>query len=284
MASLRPWISLIRFEEYGPFFLLSAISGALLARGSLSLELLDLLLFVAVVSVSAFVLNDVTDAPFDAARSKVRNPVATRRISKRSASSLFLLLAASSALLAVQLGATEFALAILLFFLCWGYSLGPRFKAHPGTDLVVHASVPATFVLMGYALYSGISVGALLLAGAVACFSAVSGLLQEVRDIQVDAFNRRTTAKALGVTASSSLVMSLGVGGVVLYSCLALAGYLPLPMLVFVPLGVLLIWPLVRMRAGEIGADSVIAQVRSRGLLLVVLLLLAYLLLEFVLR
>lgn len=281
MASLRAWVSLVRFEEYGPFFLLSAITGALLAGGSLSLELLDLLLFVGVVSVSAFVLNDVTDAPYDARRSRVRNPVATRQISRRSASSLFLLLAVLSVLLALPLGPAELALALLLFFLCWGYSIGPQFKAHPLTDVVVHGSWPATYVLMGYALYAKISAGALLLAAAIACFSALSGTLQEIRDFQVDALSRRTTAAVLGPRASSSLATGLAVGGIVLYCCLVFAGYLPLPMLVFVPVGVLLVRPLVRMRAGEIGADSAIAQVRSRGLLLVVALLLAYLLLMF---
>jgi 4-hydroxybenzoate polyprenyltransferase len=277
------WLALVRFEEYGPLFLLCGVAGAIYAGAALSWELTGVLAFIGLFSASAFVLNDIVDWRDDSLSTDPRNPISRGKVKMSSAAGLFVLLGAGS------LGALYFAApwamatSLLVYGLYWGYSWGPRFKSMPFVDVVVHGSVPALFVLMGYSVGGTPSAGAWLLAGVVFSLAAMSGLLQEVRDIDKDAIRGGTTATRVG--APNALLLSEGLLGLgtVLFAAAALGGFFPLPMVLIAPAGFLLLGPIRKARAGDLAASDAIKQVRTIGSFLSLLVLLLYSLLHLLL-
>ncbi len=268
MSQARPWLALFRFHEYGPLFLLCGLAGALYAGAGEPLSLAGLLCFIALFSSSAFVLNDVADREEDAGFAGSRNPIARGEIGKAAGVALFALLAAGSFVALRFVSPPALYAAPLVYGLYWGYSWGPGFKARPWVDVAVHGAVPALFVFMGSALYAPPDLGALLLAGVVFCMAAMSGVLQGVRDMGKDAAHRRTTALALGKGRSVDLSLALLSSGVALYLAAVASGSLPLVMAALVPCSLLLVSPLLRLRAGTVGAGEAISTVRLRGVLL----------------
>jgi 4-hydroxybenzoate polyprenyltransferase len=265
LAGVSPWVRLVRFEEYGPLFILCGVAGAAYAGGGLSDGLAGLTAFIATFSASAFVLNDIADWRDDAATPGTRNPLATGELKVSAGVALFALLAAGSAASLYFVSPRSLYMAPFVYGLYWGYSSGPGFKARPGVDVVAHGAVPAIFVLMGYALYAPLSAGAALLSGTVFCFAAMSGVLQEVRDLAKDSLSRRTTAMALGGPSSVGLALALMLCGVSLYALASAEGYLPLRMLLLVPSAALLVRPLLELRGGRAQAEDAIRAVRGRG-------------------
>ena len=98
--------------------------------------------------------------------------------------------------------------------------------------------------------------------------AAMSGLLQEVRDIGRDAASRRTTALALGKERSADLALSALLAGASLYCAAALSGAIPPAMLALAPFTLMLAWPVLQLRKGKVDADAAIRSVRGRGLAL----------------
>ena len=276
LGPLRPWVSLVRFEEYGPLFLLCGLAGALYGGLASAAALLGLLAFIGFFSASAFVLNDVTDWREDLAAPGARNPISTGALSLRAGVAAFCVLAAASAVSLAFVGTRALAAALLAYALYWGYSVGPKWKSRPVADVVVHGSVPALFVIMGYSLSSRPSAGALALSGAVFCFAAMSGLLQEVRDLDKDASTRKTTASLLGKGASSDAALALLAGGLLLFAGASLSGAIPLPMAALLPAAYAVAAPLLAMRRGKSDAARAIAAIRTRGIALAVLALAVY--------
>lgn len=268
MSAVRPWVSLLRFEEYGPPFLLCGVAGALFAGLGSPVPLVGLLCFIGTFSASAFVLNDIADWKDDSSGPSPRNPIARGALSRSSAAALFLVLAAVSLGSLALVGPPALYAAPFVYALYWGYSWGPQFKARAGVDVVVHGAVPGLFVFMGGALSGSLTAGTALLSGVVFCMAAMSGVLQGVRDMGKDAGSRRTTALALGQGRSADLALLLVGSGVALYVAAVAGGYLPPGMAVLLPGAWFLISPLLRLRAGDEGAGEVIRMMRFRGLLL----------------
>ena len=278
MSPARPWVALLRFHEYGPLFLLCGVAGALYAGVGSPGSLAALLCFISCFSASAFVLNDVTDWKEDSEDDDARNPIARGEVGRASGVVLFAILAACS-LAALRFVSPLAALAApLAYGLYWGYSWGPAFKARPGVDVVVHGAVPALFVFMGYVLYAPPSAGAALLSGVVFCVAAMSGVLQEVRDLGKDASHRRTTALVLGEARSIDLSVALLGAGVAIYAAAVATGALPLAMAALVPGTGLLFVPLLRLRSGAGGAGGTIRSLRLRGAALALAALVLYVL------
>jgi 4-hydroxybenzoate polyprenyltransferase len=278
LSQARPWVALLRFHEYGPLFLLCGVAGALYAGVSSPSGLAALLCFIALFSSSAFVLNDVADSEEDSVAGTSRNPIANGEIGRAAGVAAFALLAAGSLAALYFVSPPALYAAPLVYGLYWGYSWGPAFKARPGVDVAVHGAVPALFVFMGYALYARPSAGAALLSGAVFCAAAMSGVLQEVRDLGKDAPHRRTTALALGEARSVDLSVALLGAGVALYAAAVATGTLPLAMAALVPGTGLLFAPLLRLRSGAGGAGGTIRALRLRGAALALVALVIYVL------
>ena len=268
MGSLTPVARVIRFEEYGPLFILCGAAGALYAGLGSGYGFVGLLAFVALFSASAFVLNDIADREEDASTPGSRNPLATGQLPLSRGVALFALLAAGSAASLLFVSSGDVYIALLVYGLYWGYSWGPGFRARPGVDVIVHGAVPALFVVMGASLTGTPAAGGFVLAGVVFCLAAMSGVLQEVRDLDRDAPSRRTTALLLGKERSADLALLMMGSGVAIYAAAVVAGGLPAAMLAIVPFSWFLAAPVLSLRRGEETADAAIRAIRARGLAL----------------
>lgn len=280
MERVRPWLDLIRFHEYGPFAILSCIVGALLATPSIDARAIHLSLFAVASSMSAFVANDLADVEEDRLKGKMRNPIASGRLRATSAYLAFALLAASSVFLLISLSGELVPLGLLVLALCWGYSWGPRLKDKPIVATLVHGAVPALFAVMGYALYSPVSASPVLLSLILLALSAMSDILQGIRDLEADSSLRRTTVAILGVRRSVDAAIALMVAAAAAYALMVALGFLPWPLIAFVPLAYVLIDPLLKLRSGGRTASQTIEALRLRGLALAAALIAAYLILE----
>lgn len=276
MSAVRPLVAILRFEEYGPLFLLCGVAGAMLAGVVSMVSLLGLLCFIGSFSASAFVLNDITDWRQDATEPGHRNPISQGALRRSSAVAIFFVLAALSLASLALVGLPALYAAPLVYGLYWGYSWGPQFKARAGLDIAVHGAVPALYVFMGSALGVIPPLGAVLLAGVVFCFAAMSGVLQEVRDIEKDSGFRKTTASVLGTARSLDLSAALLFGGAAIFSAAALLGPIPLPMLALAPLSCALYSPLRAWKSGKVDGTAAISSIRARGLVLTIAVLAAY--------
>lgn len=277
LGALAPFVRLVRFEEYGPLFILCGAAGALYAGLGPAYGLAGLFAFIALFSASAFVLNDIADREVDASTSGSRNPLATGQLPLSRGVALFALLAAGSAASLLFVPSGDAYIALLVYALYWGYSWGPGFRARPGVDVAVHGAVPALFVLMGASLAGAPTDGGFVLAGVVFCLAAMSGVLQEVRDIGRDASSRRTTALVLGERRSVDLALLMMGAGVALYAVAVISGGLPPVMMAPVPLSWFLAAPILSLRKGEETADGAIRTIRARGSALAASALLLYL-------
>ncbi|MDE1858859.1 MAG: UbiA prenyltransferase family protein, partial [Thaumarchaeota archaeon] len=213
----------------------------------------------------------------DASTLGSRNPLASGQLPLSLGVAVFAVLAAGSAASLLLVSARDVYIALLVYGLYWGYSWGPGFRARPGVDVAVHGAVPALFVLMGASLAGVPTEGGVVLAGIVFSLAAMSGVLQEVRDLDRDAPSRRTTALILGKEMSVDLALLMMGAGVALYAVAAIAGGLPPAMLALVPFSWFLVAPILSLRKGEETADAVIRAIRARGLVLAVGALLLYL-------
>ncbi len=277
MSSLRAWYDLIRFHEYGPFFILCGVVGALLAAVRPDLKLLALIVFIVVFSASGFVVNDLVDVDEDRAKQHVRNPVASGRLSWRSASVAFATLSLTSVASLALLTRSAVPAGIIAVTLLWGYSLGPRFKDFPFAGALVQAAVPALYVVMGYLLYRPLSFPILLVAGISFLLATMTGVIQDLRDMSADRNFRRTSVLVLGPTRAVDLSIALMVGAFAMYILLIVEGFLGPPFALFAPLVYFLFEPLVKLRSQSIGADQAISKLRARGVALSILLVAAYL-------
>jgi 4-hydroxybenzoate polyprenyltransferase len=277
---VNDWLSLLRFGEYGPLFILCGLAGAVFAGGPLGAPTLALLLFIGTFSASAFVENDIADADEDSLIETSRNPIAGGRITKRGASYLFLCLLSISLVSLIALKPTDAVVAFFCYGLYYAYSLGPKFKSMPVVDLLVHGSVPALFVLMGYVLFLPLSVGAVLLSLVVFSFAAMSGTLQELRDVRPDEEFRRTTVTSLGERRGASLSLALAFLGIVLFLVFVVTVQLPAYFLAFALSGYFVVRPLLLMREGTLKPREAIAKIRTAGLLLSLLIMLVYLVVQ----
>jgi 4-hydroxybenzoate polyprenyltransferase len=62
IARWNAFVRIVRFHEYGPCYLFSALACGLVAKFPVDSRLLPVLLFVAVSSIFGFVINDIADA------------------------------------------------------------------------------------------------------------------------------------------------------------------------------------------------------------------------------
>jgi 4-hydroxybenzoate polyprenyltransferase len=275
MPTVGPWLNLLRFDEYGPFFLLCVLAGSMVG-GQLGGGVILLMLFVAAFSASAFVENDVVDVEEDLRKSESRNPIAAGLISRGSGIAVFTVLAGLSVATLLLLNPQAILMGLLAFGLYWGYSWGLNLKAIPAVDVAVHGAVPALFVVMGAAVAGQVSYFSVLVALIVFVCAAMSGLLQQVRDLGADRTSRRTTAMVLGMSGSVRVCMGLAIAAIIMFASLPLAGLLPIRYLLFAPAGYFLVKPLNDLRLSESSAREAIARIRNSGLALSVLLLAAY--------
>ena len=275
-GDLRAWIDLLRFHEYGPLFLFSALAGAFLATKNVDFCLVPLLLFITFSSMSAFVLNDLMDAEEDRARGVWRNPIASGRLERGTVSLAFSILALLSLVFLLFLSFKVAVTGLLVLLLSWSYSWGPRFRDRPCLDLIVHGAGPALYVLMGYMLYKPVDFPSLLLAGITFSLSCISCILQQMRDMEVSS---KKTTSLIGVRRSVDLAIAFMLMSILLYVAIVFIGALPSLFVIFILAGAILLKPLFALRKGLVKPEQAIEDLRRYGSLLALVMLLAYLLL-----
>jgi 4-hydroxybenzoate polyprenyltransferase len=234
---------LIRFEAYGILFLLAGIFGALITLLPLDRELFVLLVFIAASSAFGFVINDISDMALDARAGNPRNPLADGSLTLKTAqpvSAVFLVLSvACMALLPAHLLLIE--LAVLFVFVT--YSFFVKAKNIAGLDLVYHALFPALYGLLGYVLYHPLDLTGFVFFVLLGIFGAVGEVCNEIRDLKKDRSERKNTVVLIGERRGFYLLMAL------MGTAFAIIGIFSLSepgfhwLLVFVPLGIILIHP-----------------------------------------
>jgi len=283
-TNLRAWVDLIRFHEYGPLAIMCGVVGALLATRDIDYRLIQLLIFITSSSISAFILNDLTDVEEDRLKGRCRNPIATGRLSVKAARNAFLITALTSIITLLALNIYVIAVGLLILSLYWSYSYGIRLKDKPPADLIIHGAIPALYIIAGYVTYRPLSTGAVLLSAMAFTLSCMSELLQELRDLNADTLRRKTTLAVIGVKGGVNASITLMILSITLYIVLTVINVIPIYFIAFTPLSYLLLSPLIKLKVGVVGVEDVINQLRLRGSLIALVIIATYVLLSYVLN
>jgi 4-hydroxybenzoate polyprenyltransferase len=274
-------VRIVRFHEYGPCYLLSALACAFVARFPVDASILPVLLFVAASSIFGFVINDIADAELDRKAGKLRNPVASSDLSVGAAWILVLVLLGVTIASIYLLSFLNRLLGILVILLFTGYSFGPRTKARPGLDIVCHASWSATYGLMAYSVYRPVDFAGVALCGMLFLLSMFVELVNEIRDHDSDRDMISTTATLVGKKTALKICIVLFFSAFALFVSVVLVGRLPWALLLFSPSIIFLVAPIINALRDEQNQDLVPALVK-RGTIIGLLLLVTYIALKFV--
>ena len=272
----HPLRRLIRFEAYGILFLFAGIFGALITLEPLSYELLVLLVFIAASSAFGFVINDISDMVLDARAGNPRNPLADGSLTLRAAqqvSAVFLVLSFTCmALLPAHLLLIE--LAVLFVFVT--YSFFVKAKNIAGLDLVYHALFPAFYGLLGYTLYHTFDLTCFVFFVLLGIFGAVGEVCNEIRDLKKDRSERKNTVVLIGERRGFYLLI------VLMGTAFAIIGVFSLSvpgfswLLVFVPLGLILIHPAWKAMKEPEYHQKFVDVINARAIALAVVMLAVY--------
>ena len=272
----HPLRRLIRFEAYGILFLFAGIFGALITLEPLNYELFVLLAFIAASSAFGFVINDISDMVLDARAGNPRNPLADGSLTLRAAqqvSAVFLVLSVTCmALLPAHLLLIE--LAVLFVFVT--YSFFFKAKNIAGLDLVYHALFPAFYGLLGYTLYHTFDLTCFVFFVLLGIFGAVGEVCNEIRDLKKDRSERKNTVVLIGERKGFYLLI------VLMGTAFAIIGVFSLSvpgfswLLVFVPLGLILIHPAWKAMKEPEYHQKFVDVINARAIALAVVMLAVY--------
>ena len=277
VASRNAFVRIVRFHEYGPCYLVSALACAFVARYPVDSRILPVLLFVTVSSIFGFVINDIADAELDKKAGKLRNPVASGDLSAAAAWTLVVVLLGVATLSIYLLDFLNRLLGILVILLFGCYSFGLRIKARPGLDVVSHASWNATYGVMAYSVYRPLdSVGAGL-TGMLFLLSMLAELVNQIRDHDSDRDMIRTTVTLVGKKRALKACVVLLFLVLALFVSVVLAGGLPWILLAFSPSIIFLVAPIINALRYEQKEQELMPAFVKRGTIIGLLLLVTYL-------
>ncbi len=274
--SIRSWVKLVRFHEYGPLALIACLSGALLSETVFDVRLLQLIAYTLFGSISAFVINDLADISADLAVGRFRNPLTTGELGVKEVLTFFTSTSALAIISLIGVNLHAFTLALITLTLSYLYSIGIRFKEFIPADLLIHGLVPALLTLTSYIVFRPLDVKALILSSMVFTASCIGGILQEIRDLS----NVRSTVKYLGVRRSKDLTLILTTSTLVLYLLLTVTVYELNYLVVYTPLAYLILSPVIRFWKDELVVEELISKLRSRTTVIATLIVTTYLLLK----
>ena len=268
---------MVRFHEYGPCYLVSALACAFVARYPVDSEILPVLLFVAVSSMFGFVINDVADAELDRKAGKLRNPVASGDLSVAAGWALVLVLLGIGALSIYLLSFLNRLLGILVIMLFGGYSFGLKAKTRPGLDVVCHASWSATYGVMAYSVYRPLDFVGAGLSVMLFLLSMLAQLVNEIRDYDSDRGMIRTTVTLIGKKWALRACVVLLFLVLALFVSVVLAGGLPWILLIFSPSIIFFVIPIIDALRNEQKEQDLMPAFVNRGTIIGLLLLVTYL-------
>jgi len=273
-------LKLIRFKTTLKF-VLTTISGLVLAYPNIDLLAICLLLFTGFSTAFAFAINDISDVEIDKLVKKVRNPIVTEKITRRR-SILLSFFFISVALLALSfLSFYNWLLGLAVIFIYSTYSFLVRAKAKPVLDVIYHSAGLSFFTLMGYIQYKPVDVNCLLLVSSVFLLSGMSEILQEVRDYESDRKMIKTTAILLGKRRALILCLAFFMIAFTMFLLSPLYGIVPYELLLLSPLAYFIVAPIVKAIHDETYLDKMIEKIHKRGPLIAGVLLVTFLLLKY---
>ena len=271
---------IVRFHEYGPCYLISALASAFVARFPVDGRILPVLIFVAASSVFGFVINDIADADLDMKAGKLRNPVASGDLSVSAAWNLVAVLMGLVIISMYLLSFLNKLLGVLVILLFAGYSFGPRVKARPGLDIVSHASWSATYGLMAYSVYRPVDFVGVAICGALFLLSMFAELVNEIRDHDSDRDMIRTTVTLVGKKVALKACIVLLFSAFALLVSVVLVGRLPWVLLAFSPSIMFLVTPIINALHHQQNEQTLVSALVKRGTITGVLLLVTYIALK----
>ncbi|MFI5450307.1 MAG: UbiA family prenyltransferase [Candidatus Bathyarchaeia archaeon] len=286
IASMKPigsgnaFMRIVRFHEYGPCYLVSALACAFVARYPVDGRILPVLLFVTISSIFGFVINDIADAELDKKAGKPRNPVASGDLSAAAAWALVVVLLGVATLSIYLLNFMDRLLGILVILLFGGYSFGLRIKARPGLDVVSHASWSATYGVMAYSVYRPLDFVGAGLTGMLFLLSMLAELVNQIRDHDSDRDMIRTTVTLVGKKRALKICVVLLFLVLALFVSVVLVGGLPWILLAFSPSIIFLVAPIINALRNEQREQELMPAFVKRGTIIGLLLLVTYLAIE----
>ncbi len=207
ISKFRAILSLTRWREHVPYTIPTVIAGAMMAlhqtQHQPDLRLVAVVMANILAQSFAFMINDVADAPDDAldpkksARNMISNGTLSHAESIGWSWGVFILALGLFALA----GPWTFVLGAIQLILCYLYSAHPfRWKARVGTDVISHALMLATLLVMtGFFTYSATPGLAWWMFGCAFFFSAYGQFFNQIDDYEVDkAAGLRNTVVLLG--------------------------------------------------------------------------------------
>lgn len=229
-------LHLSRWREHLPYTIPLVVGGAMIAN-HLNGAQLDWRLFVVTIASIfaqsfAFMINDLADAPDDALdpKKKQRNPISSGALTYRQGMIVTWGTFVISAMLFALGGMWAFVMGGAMLILSYLYSAYPfRWKARPITDVLSHALMLSTLLLMvGFFTYSAVPGVAWFAFASAFFFSAYGQFFNQVDDYIVDkAAGLRNTVVLLGKNGTK-LLMYASIILAALFLCASiLAGVFP---------------------------------------------------------
>ena len=277
VASGNAFVRIVRFHEYGPCYLVSALACAFVARYPVDGRILPMLLFVISSSIFGFVINDIADAKLDKKAGKLRNPVASGDLSEGAAWVLVVAFLGVASVSIYLLSFLNRLLGILVILLFAGYSFGLRIKARPGLDVVSHASWNAIYGVMAYSVYRPLDFVGAGLTGMLFLLSMLAELVNQIRDHDSDRDMIETTVTVVGKKRALKVCIMLLFLVLALFVGVVVVGGLPWILLAFSPSIILLAAPIFNAMRDEQKEQELMPALVKRGTILGMLLLVTYL-------
>jgi 4-hydroxybenzoate polyprenyltransferase len=268
---------IVRFHEYGPCYLISALACAFVSGYPVDSRILPVLLFVAVSSIFGFVINDIADAELDKRAGKLRNPRASGDLSPAAAWTLAVVLLGVAILSIYFLNFLNRLLGLFVVLLFGGYSFGLRIKARAGLDVVSHACWNATYGVMAYSVYRPLDFVGAGLVGMLFLLSMFAELVNQVRDYDSDRGMIRTTVMLVGKKRALKACVVLLFLVLALFVSVILVGGLPWILLAFSPSIIFFVAPIINALRDEQKEQELMPAFVKRGTIIGLLLLVTYL-------
>jgi 4-hydroxybenzoate polyprenyltransferase len=179
----------------------------------------------------------------DARAGNPRNPLADGSLTCRTAQQVIAVFLVLSVTCMVLLPGylLPIELAVLVVFVT--YSFFVKAKNIAMLDLVYLALFPALYGLLGYVLYHALDMRGLVFFVLLGIFGAVGAVCNEIRDLEKDRSERKNTVVVLGERRGFYLLMALMVTAFAIIGVFSLSEPGFSWLLVFVPLGFILIHP-----------------------------------------
>lgn len=229
-------LSLTRWREHVPYTIPCVVGGAMIAlhqsQGTLDLRLVAVVLANILAQSFAFMINDVADSPDDALdpRKKLRNVVSNGTLSYREGMIWSAVVFGLGLLMFALAGGWAFVLGAIQLILCYLYSAHPfRWKARVGTDVISHALMLSTLLVMtGYFTYGTTPGAAWWMFGCAFFFSAYGQFFNQIDDYTVDKeAGLRNTVVMLGERGTRILMYMCAILAVLCASAGILSGLFP---------------------------------------------------------